>query len=481
MRLSLFLTKEERVSFGTLFFHIFFGVLGCSHLETSQIKSGFLQTSQSSSSFQDELDLYSERYLFDHLLKNTHNSKFGSEFSIFSYPHQVPTSELQNQAYSGSVYHPTLHRIYFIPFGQTNPNQFQTHWHYLDCLTGQIISYPHGLESSELNLYAYASGVYDPLSKRIYLIPFRQASPSQFQTYWHYIDSVGSVKRFAHGLNASDFQEDAYTDGVFDPIQQRIYLIPFRQTDSADFKTHWHYVDCQSGLIERYQHLTSSNEFQSLAYAGGAYDPHQRRIYLIPRGQTNSNNFKTHWHYIEVETGSIRTYEHGISSNEFEDSAYTKGQYSPLDRRIYFFPYNQIQSTNLKPNLHYLDCQNAKVESYAHGLTGEDFNNQPYLGGVYDLANHKIYFMPWNQALKPKLHYFDCFSQSIKAYLNPFFQNDFQPGAYYGGSFDPQSNRIYFAPRSQTSSSNFKTRWHGIQNFSREIVSKHLASHPLFN
>jgi 3-hydroxy-3-methylglutaryl CoA synthase len=80
------------------------------------------------------------------------------------------------------VYSPTQNRIYLAPYGQGN----QTNWHYIDCSTGSVIAYAHGVTAVS---NAYNGGVYSPTQNRIYLAPYGQGN----QTNWHYIDDYDDL------------------------------------------------------------------------------------------------------------------------------------------------------------------------------------------------------------------------------------------------------------------------------------------------
>ena len=117
----------------------------------------------------------------------------------------------------------------------------QTNWHFIDCATGSVVAYAHGVTAVS---GAYAGGVYSPTQNRIYLVPSTQAA----QTNWHYIDcNTGSVVAYAHGVTAV---VGAYAGGVYSPTQNRIYLVP--STQAA--QTKWHFIasTAQASLAPHY-------------------------------------------------------------------------------------------------------------------------------------------------------------------------------------------------------------------------------------
>ena len=137
------------------------------------------------------------------------------------------------ESYVGGAFSPIQNRIYFAPNSQGAPaNAF---WHYIDCNTSGTtsaniatpVSYAHGVTTVD---GAYAGGVYSPTQNRIYFVPFSQAP----QTNWHYVDcNTGTIMAYAHGL-ATPPVNQAYAGGVYSPTQNRIYFSPYEQSASAN-------------------------------------------------------------------------------------------------------------------------------------------------------------------------------------------------------------------------------------------------------
>jgi hypothetical protein len=71
-----------------------------------------------------------------------------------------------------------------------------------------------------------------------------------------------------------------------------------------------------------------------------------------------------------------------------------------------------------------------------------------YVGGVYDPVNNQIVFVPFMQAPRSIWHRYDCSSQMIQAYSNPFHSTSTPEDhrvferAYAGGVYDPVNNQI---------------------------------------
>ena len=144
-------------------------------------------------------------------------------------------------AYSGGVYSPNQKRIYLVPHGQAG----QETWHYINCATGLVVGYEHELKVNAVP-EAYEGGVYSPTEKRIYFVPFKQAP----QETWHYIDCItGEVVAYQHGLTADQngptAVNGAYSGGVYSPTQNRIYFVPLQQSNHLK----WHYIGCADEVV----------------------------------------------------------------------------------------------------------------------------------------------------------------------------------------------------------------------------------------
>ena len=288
-----------------------------------------------------------------------------------------------------------------------------------------VILYAHGVTAVT---NAYIGGVYSPTQNRIYLVPFAQSN----QTDWHYIDcTTGVVTAYAHGATVV---ANGYAGGVYSPIQNRIYLVPYSQGD----QTNWHYIDCATGNVVAYAHGAT---VVGNGYIGGVYSPTQDRIYFVPNAQSN----QSYWHYIDTSTGNVVAYAHGAT---VVANGYIGGAFSPTQNRIYLMPSAQSNQTNW----HYIDCSNGTVVAYAHGAT---VVANGYASGVYSPTQDRIYFVPFAQSNQTNWHYIDCATGNVVAYAKVLTVGS---SGYYSGVFCPTQNRIYLAPFSQSS----QTSWHYI-------------------
>jgi hypothetical protein len=224
-------------------------------------------------------------------------------------------SELgQSLPYVGSIYDPVNHRTWFLPYNQTS----SPIWHYLDGRTGKVVAYAHGKGGELTQAQAYLGGVYDPVLQRIYLVP---TVVRVYEPLWHYIDcETAEVVSYFHGRHSSEFIEGGYVGGVYDPLRQRIVLIP------AGSSSQWHYIDCQTGDVQVYTHGHDS-DFNGLCYYGGVYDPVNSRVYFVLRCNPESSS---RWHDSDCLTGLIEGYSSNLSSIS------TGGSFDPLNHRIYF-------------------------------------------------------------------------------------------------------------------------------------------------
>lgn len=317
----------------------------------------------------------------------------------------------------GGAYSPNQDRIYLAPYYQSN----QSNWHYIDCATGNIVSYTHGM--SDLVQYAYIGAVYSPNQDRIYLVPSMQGK----ETNWHYIDcSDGSVNSYAHGIVTTIYNY-AYYGGVYDATNDKIFFVPGGQAQT----NRWHYVDCSDGSIHDY--TQSIYATTSYSYNGGVYDEYNDRIYFVPSYQSQY----LIWHYIDCTLDSI-----GTLTNLYQATmsiyAYGGGAYSPTMKRVYLSPYYQSS----EPNWHYIDCLTDTVVEYNHGMTDVVFG--AYYDAYYDSVTDRIYFIPLTQAAETNWHYVDCATGNIVSYINN--SGITTAYGYYSANFSPNDSKLYLCP-----------------------------------
>ena len=106
--------------------------------------------------------------------------------------------------YNDMVFSPTQNRMYLIPCIEKNREDeeyipLQLEWHYIDCVTGLVVAYEHGVDFSELlDSASYHGGVYSPVQNRIYFVPYMQLTAPLL----HYIDcDTGQVLSYESNLN----------------------------------------------------------------------------------------------------------------------------------------------------------------------------------------------------------------------------------------------------------------------------------------
>lgn len=135
-------------------------------------------------------------------------------------------SGMVTTGYVGATYSPVQDRVYFIPALQAQ----ETTWHYVDCKTGNVVSYEHGITVPSGTFFL--SGTYSPVTNRIYLIPYGSVIST-----WYYIDcNSGAVVSYTLGVPMED---NAYYGSTFCPVRNRIVLSPFAQSNPS---TSWHYI-----------------------------------------------------------------------------------------------------------------------------------------------------------------------------------------------------------------------------------------------
>jgi hypothetical protein len=348
-----------------------------------------------------------------------------------------------------------------------------------------IRAYPNPFHSTSISIeeqavaQAYIGGVYDPVNNQIVFVPFAQGP----KMTWHRYDCVSqSIEAYSNPFHSTSTNEDekavanAYVSGVYDPYNNQVVFVPRVQANRAT----WHRYNCSTQSIEAYSnpfHSTSTNEDQKVlphAYYGGVYDPQNNQIVFVPFGQAP----RMSWHRYDCVSQSIEAYSnpfHSTSTNEEEKAvlwAYVGGVYDPVNTSIVFAPY--VQSD--RRVWHRYNCTTQSIEAYSNPFdsTSEPAEKQAiagsYIGGVYDPNNNQIVFVPY-QGAQTTWHRYDCVSQSILAYPNPFdatsifSEEQAIAGAYQGGVYDPLNNQIVFVPSHQSN----RSTWHRFDCASQSI------------
>jgi len=290
---------------------------------------------------------------------------------------------------------------------------------------------------------AYEGGVYSPIQNRIYLIPYGEGN----QADWQYIDcDTGKFVDYTHGATVVTL---GYSGGAYHPVLKRLYMAPMDQAVEAN----WHYIATyidHSTAGPTVQPYTAGVGGVAKAYSGAVYSPTQERIYFVPYGQSGETN----WHYIS-STGVVTAYGHGATVLA---NAYRGGCYSPSQDRIYLIPYGQGGSADW----HYIDCSDGSVVAYTHGAT---VAGNGYAGGVYSPLQDRIYLIPMNQSNSPNWHYIDCSDGSVVAYAHG--ATIATANAYFGGCYSPVTNNIYMGPNNESEEND----WHYIDCDDGSVLS----------
>lgn len=276
---------------------------------------------------------------------------------------------------------------------------------------------------------SYHTCAYHPFLDRVYFVPWTQA----LQTTWHYGDGTGVVS-YSHGVPTGEFDGQAYAGGCWDPIQKRLYFSPYNQGQGS-VKPNWHYIN-SSGTVTSYTHGLNSSQIPGGAmHFGAVYHPKLKRIYFIPHSQFNQSTL----FYIDCTNGSINTYSNTATVKTF--SAYRGGCWDPINERIWFTPFNQSNQAKW----HYIDATGTLVE-YTHGFT---IAANAYSGCIYDPIKKRIYWAPMANGSNSTWHYVDCTTGNVVAYTHGVTAVS---NAYQGGCYIPTQARIYLTPWAQTSS-----------------------------
>jgi hypothetical protein len=137
--------------------------------------------------------------------------------------------------------------------------------------------------------------------------------------------------------------------------------------------------------------------------------------------------------------------------NRVVAGAYWGGIYDPINNQIVFAPFVQANRTTW----HRYDCSTHTIQAYEnpfHSTSDPEEHRAvaagAYLGGVFDPINNQIIFAPYAQSTRTSWHRYDCATQTIQAYNNPFDSASSPPEnqalnlAYHGGVYDPLNKQI---------------------------------------
>jgi hypothetical protein len=369
------------------------------------------------------------------------------EYQPFSYAHGVHLDEVGS--FIGGNYSPSEDRIYLAPYNHGSVAQAK--WLYIDCRTQRVQSMPNPYPATDF-ANGYHQGAYDPIQNRIYFTPTRQTMKPK----WHFIDCTnGVIGEYTHGRPPSEFggaESYAYFNAVYSPTQKRIYFMPAAQT----VQPLWHYLDCTTGQVIAYAHGQTISGIWD-----GVYNPLLNRIHLFPY-QSESV-----WFDLDCETGLISPVHHGRDLNEFVDSSsYWGSVYNARNHRIYLMPRRQSG----RPIWHFINAKTGQVEAYAHGRDDSEFHGgvYSYTGGVFSPLDNLIFLVPGQQSSREVWHVIDCTSNEVRTYENPFLSSDFVSSPYMSGVYAPLQNIVFFLPWEQLD----KPFLHGIRFFSRPSVPR---------
>ncbi len=219
-------------------------------------------------------------------------------------------------AYRGAVYSPKQNRIYFAPYGQA----VQSTWHYINCSTGAVVAYAHGMAG--LSSGAYQAGCYSPDQNRIYFAPANQA----WANAWHYIDcNTGSV--VAYGNPTAQTVGRTFPFATYSPTENKIYFTP--ETPGT---TSIVVLNCYSNTlteITRFFFMTPSTPF-----VAAVYSPVHNFIFLVYDRSTPF--YYTQWPYIDCSNGTTNYYLFNYNTYNYFDMC--SAQFIPGYNVIYTVP-----------------------------------------------------------------------------------------------------------------------------------------------
>lgn len=352
---------------------------------------------------------------------------------IPSYPNPFDTLAPVVSEFSGAVYSPNEDRVYFVPWTLdeadiNNPN-YKTLM-YFDCATNETVLYTTAFT---FGAEAYNDGVYDPILDRIYFVPYGIAD----QATWHYIDcTTGILTAYAHGATAIN---NAYWGGVYHTLLQRIYFVPYGQMTQANF----HYIVCSTGVVTAYAN-TSPNGANAFAYRGGTYHTLLQRIYFSPWGlcyfaATPSNQ----WDYI-TSAGGLGLYATPPDAQlTFTPTTlgYWGAAYHTLLQRVYFGKDTENHNYG-----HYVDSTGV-VQS----IDFSQYSSMSSSGVVYSPEQQRIYYTP--NDLEPSLinrYLYVDETGLLTEYTQDLITYPALTSTFIAGVYAPSVERIFWAPQNQT-------------------------------
>jgi hypothetical protein len=508
-------TDQRRPMFTLPLFLIFLSCSDSSHSFASrrELQTQAPSTQSSNLSLHEPIDLALLLKILSPFFKTQHKSQ--SALRAYDNPfHNTSTPENHrsfDNAYIGGVYDPLNNQIVFVPSDQSAFNEFlfppEHHpikLHRYDCLSNTIEAYDnpfHALSTPAENRIvgsAYRGGVYDPINRQIVFIPQSQSnhlSPNPIK-FHRYDCSSRTLEAYDNPFNYNSLPEEnrismysAYTGGVYDPINHQIIFVPHRH--AAYSKCHRY--DIPTKAIEIYDnpfHSTSSpveNRGTFNGYYGGVYDPLNQKIIFVPSAQGSRPKL----HRYNCSNQSLEVYDNPFhsTSNPTEEqmlsSAYRGGVYDPFNQKIIFVPARNAPETTW----HRYDCASETIEAYTNPFHLNSFPEEKrisqhatYVSGVYDPINSQIIFVPSNQQPgRPIWHRYNCLTQTVEAYNNPFHSTSLPLEnrffSYLGAVHDPLNNQVVFIPYGQAS----QRKWHVLQHYSNKKISRDFAAHYLFN
>lgn len=290
-----------------------------------------------------------------------------------------------------------------------------------------VLSYNTGLS---LAANAYYGSIYQPLNNRIYLIPYGQSDEAD----WHYIDSNGAVQSYAAGLTGNN----NYAGGIYQPYTNRVYMAPYNKAT----ETKWNYIDCSTNTVVEYETPGLPIPFSDF-YTGAAYSPELQRIYLAPY-----NINRQYWNYIDCRTRTLELYYVGnvsIFANAYNDAFYV-----PELKRIYFVPGSQGQLTNW----HYIDCLTGNLVEYTAPDVEGNFAKAvrvpslPVPGASNFLPGYVFVSYTPNVVRPPLLGEYIMYMlvNGVFGFISCPANFSSDVGLSLGGAYSPELDRVYAAP-----------------------------------
>lgn len=286
---------------------------------------------------------------------------------------------------------------------------------------------------------AYRGSIFDPINKRIYFVPYGQYQYSN----WHYYDCTANtvVAYYCTTDGTNPGPNNPYYDAginygsaIYSSAQKRIYLIMSNSTITGTVQLQ--YIDCTTGFVQPY--TIAQGAIQALAFSSAVYGPKQDYIYFIPYTQAYSAT----QYYLNCATNALGTYNNAFASDfNTYTVRFSGGSYDPNTDRIYLASDKSVVSNvaSIYGKWFYINCATQTLVSYSYLVSDSVIPTGGYRSAVYSPSQNRVYFIPY--VLNATQQYINCTTNLVESYDTDYDTNI--PLSYVSAVYSPIENRIY--------------------------------------